>query len=181
MVGVAGDHPAGDDAPFAESTDTVLAEFIEPSADAATAVLGVYRDVGAVVPGMIDGVVLDAVFPGDVDERVTGVGKVELHEDPKPHSDRASLIEHDKVALRKSLGEHPEFVGVVEVVRTDRGEDGQLEFFERLSVLDGQGNVGEFAHRANGTFWYSFIDGKPHTAQNSFVRGRITVAPDDST
>ena len=69
-----------------------------------------------------------------------------------------------------------EFVGVVEVVGTDRGEDGQLEFFERLSVLDGQRNVGEFAHRANETFWYSFIDGKPQTAQNSFVRGRITVA-----
>ena len=130
---------------------------------------------------MVDGVVLDAVFSGDVDERVTGVRKVELHEDPEPHPDRASVVEHDEVAFREGLGEHAKFVGVVEVVGTDRGEDGQLEFFERLSVLDGQGNVGEFAHRANGTFWYSFIDGKPHTAQNSFVRGRITVAPDDST
>ena len=181
MVGVAGDHPTGDNAPFAESANTVLAEFIEPPADAATAVLGVHRDVGAVVPGVIDGVVLDAVFPGDVDERMAGVRKVELHEDPEPHSDRASLIEHDEVALRKGFSEHPEFVSVVEVIRTDRGEDGQLEFLECLSVLDGQRNEGEFAHRANETFWYSFIDGKPQTAQNSFVRGRITVAPDDST
>ena len=70
----------------------------------------------------------------------TGVRKVELHEDPEPHPDRASLVEHDEVAFREGLGEHAKFVGVVEVVGTDRGEDGQLEFFERLSVLDGQRN-----------------------------------------
>ena len=87
---------------------------------------------------------------------------------------------YDEVPLGEELGETDQLIGVIEVIGIDGREDRQLQLLQRVGVLRVERRVRDVVH-AKVISWYSFIDGRPQTAQNCPVLGRITVAPLDST
>ena len=126
VIGITGKDSASNDAALVEPTNTLLAQFIQTTTDPSTAILGIHRDIGAVVPGMADVMVRHTVLTGYVSQRMVGVIEVELNEKAQAHADGAAVVEHHKVAFREHLSQPFQLACVVEIGRIDSREHRQF-------------------------------------------------------